>query len=394
MALDRILPAGTEDYAGDDYMDEVKGEAESIWSFATVPLDSVAGTDTITAAARVEITSYEDGMGVLLVPANSNTGPATLNVDSIGAKDILDYAGDPIGANALLAGRAYELRFFDGDDAFRILTGPGGFGNVESKAVVVANQQANGTAGGTATSGSWLTYPLNTAVLNELSGEGVSLASNVIEDLPAGTYDVYAEVPFNDTDHSRIRLWNVTDAAVIALAATTVRATTANEIKSATLCGRFTIAAAKDIRLEYRVQTTNADDGLGTAASFGEAEKYGYVKLMRPAEGGQDGQDAGAPTYREVTVAGDITVVDSDEIIGVNKASGAATNVNLGTAAARSGKRVVIKDIKKDASTNNITPVTSGGELIDGLAASNYTIAVDGGSFELYPRSGGWYTLT
>lgn len=97
----------------------------------------------------------------------------------------------------------------------------------------------------------------------------------------------------------------------------------------------------------------------------------------------------GAPSYREVTSAGDITVAGGDDIIGVNKASGAATNINLGLASARSGKPITVKDIKGDAASNNITFVFSGGELVDGMAS--LVIATNYGWFTLYPRTGGWY---
>lgn len=291
MTLDRILPAGTEDYAGDEFMEELKAEIEALWTFAAVPLDSVAGTNTITGSARVEVAAYADGMGFLLVPANSNTGAATLNIDGVGAKAVIDYKGDAIAAGALSIGRRYELRYFAADDAFVVMTGPGGLATVETKSIVVSNTQTNGTAGGGATSGAWQTYTLNTTVLNELSGEGVSLSSNTIQALAAGTYDVWAAVPFNLTSHSRLRLYNVTDSAVIDLAATTVRATTASEIKAAILVGRFTLVAAKDLRLEYRVTTTRAADGLGTAASFSETEKYGLLMISRPSAGGLDGAD-------------------------------------------------------------------------------------------------------
>lgn len=97
--------------------------------------------------------------------------------------------------------------------------------------------------------------------------------------------------------------------------------------------------------------------------------------------------------YREVTAAGDVTVQTSDRVIGVNKTVGAATNVNLGLAALRYGTPITVKDVKGDAGTNNITPVFSGGELCDGLAAASFVIAVNYAWVTFYPRSGGWFTL-
>lgn len=99
------------------------------------------------------------------------------------------------------------------------------------------------------------------------------------------------------------------------------------------------------------------------------------------------------PVYREVTAAGDITADVSDDIIGVNKTAGEATNVNLGPAADRAGKILIIKDVKGDADANPITPVADGAELIDGLAASDWAIVSPRDSLKLLPVSGGWITV-
>lgn len=100
-----------------------------------------------------------------------------------------------------------------------------------------------------------------------------------------------------------------------------------------------------------------------------------------------------APTYREVTAAGAITVLVTDQIIGVNKTVGAATSVNLGPAASRNGVPLVIKDVKRDADVNNITPVADGVETIDGQAADVFTIVSPGDTLKLLPITGGWLTI-
>lgn len=98
---------------------------------------------------------------------------------------------------------------------------------------------------------------------------------------------------------------------------------------------------------------------------------------------------------REVTEAGDIDALPSDGIIEVNKEDDEATNVNTGLAADRNGAPLIIKDTKGDAETFNITPVLSGGELIDGLPGSAFAIVTNRGSLKLYPNAAGngWYTL-
>jgi hypothetical protein len=103
-------------------------------------------------------------------------------------------------------------------------------------------------------------------------------------------------------------------------------------------------------------------------------------------------------TYRVITAAGDVNVLASDSTILINKAAGAATNINLPTSISRNGVPVKVKDYKGDAAAHNITFVPSGVETIDGFSA--VTAAANGialidinyGNKTLFPlTSGGWY---
>ncbi len=80
---------------------------------------------------------------------------------------------------------------------------------------------------------------------------------------------------------------------------------------------------------------------------------------------------------RVVTASGAVTMATADNIVVVNKTSGAATVVNL-TASPETGRTFVIKDGKGDASTNNITLTPAAGN-IDGAATyvmnTNYQAA-------------------
>jgi len=51
-------------------------------------LTGVAGTNTITASIAPAITTYNDGQIFNLIPANSNTGATTININALGAKNI------------------------------------------------------------------------------------------------------------------------------------------------------------------------------------------------------------------------------------------------------------------------------------------------------------------
>lgn len=98
---------------------------------------------------------------------------------------------------------------------------------------------------------------------------------------------------------------------------------------------------------------------------------------------------------REVTAAGDVTVVADDaDVILINKTVGAPTNVLLPHSALRS-RNIRIVDRKYDAATNNIT-ITSAGSTSPSTAtimgAASYVIDTNGGSLELspLPDGSGW----
>lgn len=96
-----------------------------------------------------------------------------------------------------------------------------------------------------------------------------------------------------------------------------------------------------------------ASSNSNSAVSFSSGTKDVFVTL---AAGGA------ARSTRVVTGAGDVTVAVTDDIIVVNKASGAATAVNL-PASPVTGQSYVIKDGKGDAATNNITVTPASGNI-------------------------------
>jgi hypothetical protein len=84
-------------------------------------LTSVSGTNTITAATGVAPAAYAAGQRFAFVPANDNTGPATININSLGAKSIKLNGTDDVYAGFLSAGTVYTL-IYDGT-AFQVATG-------------------------------------------------------------------------------------------------------------------------------------------------------------------------------------------------------------------------------------------------------------------------------
>lgn len=64
-------------------------------------ISSVAGTNTITGACSPALTAYASGQQFVFVPANTNTGATTLNIDSLGAKNINAYNGACVGGEII-----------------------------------------------------------------------------------------------------------------------------------------------------------------------------------------------------------------------------------------------------------------------------------------------------
>jgi hypothetical protein len=140
---------------------------------------------------------------------------------------------------------------------------------------VFRDEKTNGTAGGTQTSGSFLTRDLNTTQFNNITG--ASLSSNQVT-LAAGTYYVDAIAP-QKGPQGALRWYNITDSSV-AVAGQTNYFEAWGEFK---LFGYFTIAAQKVFELQYRSSATEAGNGLGVAKSFSIPEVYAMVSLVKVA---------------------------------------------------------------------------------------------------------------
>ena len=66
---------------------------------------SVSGTDTITASGSPTVASYATGASYYFIPAGNNTGAATINIDSLGAKSITKNGTTALAAGDLTSGK-------------------------------------------------------------------------------------------------------------------------------------------------------------------------------------------------------------------------------------------------------------------------------------------------
>ncbi len=84
-----------------------------------VAISSISGTNTITGSLSPAITAYASGQAFRFVPANTNTGATTININSVGAGNIF-IDGHALTGNELRAG-VPAIIFYDGTQ-FNLLT--------------------------------------------------------------------------------------------------------------------------------------------------------------------------------------------------------------------------------------------------------------------------------
>ena len=127
--------------------------------------------------------------------------------------------------------------------------------------------------GGTATSGSWQTYPLNTVIDNS-DLLVTSFSSNQVT-VSAGTYLFFLRGAFYLTYGSNLRLYNVTSSTAVGNEFN-VYASSAAIISG---CVKATFTVSTTLKMEYYVESTNADDGLGI--DRGVNQQYGDLTIFQ-----------------------------------------------------------------------------------------------------------------
>lgn len=137
-----------------------------------------------------------------------------------------------------------------------------------------AEVQSAGTNGGTFTGGSYFTRALNTVYTNDISG--ASLSSNQIT-LPAGAYEVQASAPAFSVQRHKIRLYDTTNSTVL-LMGSAEHVPSGSQTRSF-LVGEFTLSGTAALALQHRGSSTAANEGLGLAANWGDAEVYAQIMI-------------------------------------------------------------------------------------------------------------------
>jgi hypothetical protein len=147
--------------------------------------------------------------------------------------------------------------------------------------VLIQDQKAQNTDGGTFTSGAFQARTLNTIVSD--SAGIASLATNQVT-LPPGTYRVRIQCPACGTLRHQARLQNITDATTLLIGSSEFNqkdsASNLIAVTHSVITGRITLTGTKVLEVQHRCQTTQATNGLGIAANFG-TEVYTSVEVWK-----------------------------------------------------------------------------------------------------------------
>lgn len=144
-----------------------------------------------------------------------------------------------------------------------------------SNLVVLQDQKASGTAGGTLTGGAYQTRVLNTEV-NDTGGL-CTLAANQFT-LSAGDYLVFASAQAIAVGDHRLRIQNITGGTTLVEGN---NAHSSDKASPAVLLGAFTVAAGQSLELQHRSEGTRSTDGYGQPLSTGAVERYATVLLLK-----------------------------------------------------------------------------------------------------------------
>jgi hypothetical protein len=220
------------------------------WRWTVIGLDAEAGSLVAINGAAISVVAPLD---VATIPAIWGASPAI----------------------ALAAVRVRNGQTELDEDDFEDLRWPvGGRG---TSLIVMREEQAQNTSGGTFTSGAWRTRTLNVEASD--ADNHASLSANQIT-LDAGTYRLRASASALAVGAHQTRWQNISDGTTTLVGTTEFADTGAQAQTRSIVAGRFTISTSKTFELQHQCGTTRSSDGFGAAGNFA-TEVYAEVELWR-----------------------------------------------------------------------------------------------------------------
>ena len=105
---------------------------------------TAGSSNTYTLAAARTVASYAAGDNYVIKANHSNTGAATLNVDSVGAKAIVTPALNALEADSIRAGGVYQIAYEASADKFILVNGA----HPSESQITLKNPTSEDTSGG------------------------------------------------------------------------------------------------------------------------------------------------------------------------------------------------------------------------------------------------------
>ena len=137
---------------------------------------TVTGTDTLTGSLTPAITAYATGNLFSFVAANTNTGAATINLNSLGAKNITKFGSTALTAGDILSGQVHLIEYdgtrfqlFNPNSLSSILSPTAGGTGVSNNAAMTVTGSGNFAYTRTLTGTTNVTFP-TTGTLATLAG--------------------------------------------------------------------------------------------------------------------------------------------------------------------------------------------------------------------------------
>lgn len=145
--------------------------------------------------------------------------------------------------------------------------------------VKVSDVKTSGTAGGTASSGTWTSRILNTK--DSDSTNIATLTSNQLS-LPAGTYlvDIVSSF-FGGISGVQIRLQNITSSTTLSIGKSSFGGGAANADSS--IKDKIVLASTSALSVQYYLTTSTGASDLGAPASTGTSEVYTIAEFTKVA---------------------------------------------------------------------------------------------------------------
>lgn len=252
------------------------------------------GSFTINARGVYHVSLTDSDSDTSYIGLSLNSTQLTSNINNINVNDKL--GSDNVGGTNQ-SGSTSVTRVFDKGDVIRAHGQNNAAGtntDVKMSVVKIGSTQltgvplprtmyvtyelANGTNGGNGTIGSYGAIAYNT-----LSGDIFgSLAGGVLT-LPGGKYIFEGEQEFFRGDRCKFRVQDTTNAATAAYGKSVFADNAANRSSAQGRCdGVYEITDTANFQFEQRVSANGlAGLTLGVAASFGEVEEFGRVKVTK-----------------------------------------------------------------------------------------------------------------